>query len=80
MPIMVHGQEGGEEEGEATEAVVGAVEVRAVGLVLVTDRVVEEDGGWPRRWRRREQSSKLLRTTDLVEQGRVIIGFWKLIL
>lgn len=53
---------------------------RGRGLVLVTHRVVEEDGGWPRRWRTREQSSKLLRTADLVEQGRVIVGFWSLIL
>ena len=80
MPIMLHSQEGEGEEEEATEAVAGAVEVGAVGLVLVTHRVVEEDGGWPRRWRTREQSSKLLRTTDLVEQGRVIVGFWSLVL
>ena len=44
MPIMLHSQEGEGEEEEATEAVAGAVEVGAVGLVLVTHRVVEEDG------------------------------------
>lgn len=53
IPIMLHGHEGEGEEEVATEAVAGAVEVGAVGLVLVTHRVVEEDGGWPRRWRRR---------------------------
>ena len=29
---------------------------------------------------KKKKSIKLLRTTDLVEQGRVIVGFWSLVL